>query len=313
MNSIPWILPVLLTIACSSQTKELPKQDVLVVGTKVSLTPPDGFVVSSQFPGFEQESLGASIMVTEIGGPFPEVSAGFSSPSGAAKRGMIVVDKQAVTINGHSGVLLRIKQNASGIEFLKWLLVFGDEKESVMVTAAFPKQFEDTLSGKMKASILTAKWNKELNVPFTEGLNFVVVEKGDLKFAKRISNLLLYSKGGIFPSKSVDNPVFVVGSSFSRFAIDEREKFAEKRITQSDTVQDIQIEQSSGVIIDDLRGYELSAKGKDVKSGELMVVYQVLLFEEQTYYIIQGLVSEKEKQDYLATFKDMARSFKRKK
>src|SRR5687767_7030540 len=105
MNSvIPWILPVLLIIGCNVQPKELPPPGILVVGTRISLTPPVGFVASSQFPGFEQASSGASIMVTEIAGPFSEVSAGFSSPSGAAKRGMIVVDKQAVTINGHEGV-----------------------------------------------------------------------------------------------------------------------------------------------------------------------------------------------------------------
>lgn len=44
-----------------------------------------------------------------------------------------------------------------------------------------------------------------------------------------------------------------------------------------------------------------------------MVVYQVMLFEQQTYFLIQGLISNRNRQPYLKVFKEMARTFKRKK
>lgn len=83
----PFISITLLTTVSFSQAQETPPQGTLVVGTRVSLAPPVEFIPSAQFPGYQQESTGASIMVTEIPGPFAEVSAGFARPSELAKRG----------------------------------------------------------------------------------------------------------------------------------------------------------------------------------------------------------------------------------
>ena len=47
-----------------------------VPGTSATLTPPDGFVEATRFPGFIKESTGSSIMISEIPGPYAEVTAG---------------------------------------------------------------------------------------------------------------------------------------------------------------------------------------------------------------------------------------------
>jgi hypothetical protein len=69
----------------------------------------------------------------------------------------------------------------------------------------------------------------------------------------------------------------------------------------------------SQVTVDNLSGYEIFAKGSDTESGNSLVVYQMVLYEDQSYYIMQGLVSTKLAQTYLPVFKEMARSFRRKK
>jgi len=297
-----------------SQAKEMPTQGPAVVGTRVSLKPPAGFIPSPQFPGYWLESLGSSIMVTELPVPFPIMSAGLANPSELmSKRGISLLNKQEVKVAGRSGLLVQAKQNAFGTEYLKWLLIFGDEKESVMITASFPKELGGELSKRMKASILTATWNREKNVSLTEGLNFTVDEKGELKIAKRIANLLMFTSSGIFPSKDVDAPVFIVGQSVSKVEIVNPEEFANARIRQTATITNFDIEQSNRVTIDNLNGYEIVAKGKDKASGQSMLVYQVLLFEEQSYYLMQGLVRDINRQPNLEIFKGMARTFKRKK
>lgn len=67
------------------------------------------------------------------------------------------------------------------------------------------------------------------------------------------------------------------------------------------------------VTIDNLSGYEILAKGKDTESSTPLTVYLVLLYEDQSYYIMQGLVSVKASETYVPVFKEMARSFKRRK
>lgn len=308
-----FLLIVLLVTSGLSQAKESPNQATPIVGTRVSLKPPAGFTPSSQFSGYWLESLGSSIIVTEFPGPFSEVSSGFSKPAELMKRGMSLLNKQEVKINGQRGVLVQVKQNAFGTEYLKWIVIFGDEKESVLVAATFPKEHENDLSERMRASILSASWDREKNISPTEGLSFTFSEKGELKLAKRIANLLTFTKSGIFPSKAVDDPIFIIGQAISKIEVDDVEGFAKSRIGKTASVTGIEIEQSNTVIIDNLNGYEIVARGKDLDSGQPMVIYQTMLFEGQSYYIMQGLISGKQRQKYLTVFKEMAGSFKRKK
>src|SRR5687768_6123448 len=109
-----FLLLGLFALTGFSQAQEPQKQGATVVGTKVSLKPPDGFTPSSQFPGYWLESLGSSIMITELPAPFAETSAGFSNPSELMKRGMSLLSKQEVKVNGYSGLLVQVKQNAFG-------------------------------------------------------------------------------------------------------------------------------------------------------------------------------------------------------
>lgn len=71
------------------------------------------------------------------------------------------------------------------------------------------------------------------------------------------------------------------------------------------------IESLKPVTIDGLNGYEILAKAKDIRSTTPMTIYQVVLYEGQGYYIMQGLVSTKAANAYVPSLKEMARSFKR--
>src|SRR5687767_10120007 len=122
-------LCLLLAVHCFSQTRTIPKQQIPVVGTRASMVPPDDFTASSHFPGFQQESTNASILVTEFPAPFSEASTGLSNPSMLSQTGMMLLEKQQVSVSGQAGILVRVMQKISGTDYLKWLLVLGDEKE----------------------------------------------------------------------------------------------------------------------------------------------------------------------------------------
>jgi hypothetical protein len=207
--------------------------------------------------------------------------------------------------------LVQLAQNAFGTDYIKWLLVFGDEKESVMIAASFPKEFENKLSEKMRTSVLSATWERGKNVSPTEGLNFTINEKGDLKLAKRFSNMLLFTAGGVIPRTSSDDPVFIVGQSISKIEISNTEGYARSRVYTTDGVTGVEIEQINKMTIDNLNGHEIVARGKDLKSGQPVVIYQVMLFESQSYYIMTGLIGDKQRQAYLTVFREMGGTFKR--
>jgi hypothetical protein len=276
------------------------------------MVPPDDFTASSHFPGFQQESTNASILVTEFPAPFSEASTGLSNPSMLSQRGMMLLEKQRVSVSGQAGILVRVMQKISGTDYLKWLLVLGDEKESLLITATFPKELERQLSEKLKASVLTAIWNREKVVGPTEGLNYSITEKGELRIAKRIANSLVYTKNGIFPSKDIDDPLFVIAQSLAKTNIANREEFAKGRVLRTAEVTAVEIENSKTTTIDTLNGYEILATAIDKESRLPMSIYQVVLFEEQSYFLMQGLVSRKNRQPFLKVFEEMTKTFRRK-
>jgi hypothetical protein len=307
-----FLIFILFIFNSCSNAQVSPKQnEAFVGGTRIKLTPPADFTPASQFSGYQLESRGSSIMITEIPGPFAETSAGFSNPSELKKRNMSVLNKQEVKLDGQTGLLLKVEQKAYETDFLKWLLVLGDEKETVIITATFPNMYEAELSEKLKASILTTTWDRKKSIIPTEGLSFTIEEKGELKLSKRVSNMLMFTKDGIFPSKDVNDPLFIIGQSISKTAIPDNEEYAKARVLQISQVKDIKIEQSDKITVDNLNGYEIVANGKDTKSGQPMLIYQVILFEEQNYFLVQGLAGNENRQANLEVFKQMARTFKR--
>ncbi|MCL4705858.1 hypothetical protein KJ068_11895 [bacterium] len=158
---------------------------------------------------------------------------------------------------------------------------------------------------------MTVTWDSEKSVSPTEGLSFTLSEKGEMKLAKRMANMLIYTKGGIMPAEGEDVPLFIIGQSISKVNVEDPESLAKLSLLRNDSVTDIEIEQSSKVLIDSLSGYEIIARGLDTKSGQPTTVFQTMLFEGQNYYIMLGMVGSEQRETYLSVFKEMAGSFRR--
>lgn len=163
----------------------------------------------------------------------------------------------------------------------------------------------------MRASLLTVTWDSEKSVSPTEGLSFTLSEEGEMKLAKRMANMLIYTKGGSMPAEGEDVPVFIIGQSIWKVSVEVPESLARLSLLQNDSFTDIEIEQSTKVLIDSLSGYEIIAKGLDAKSSQPSTVYQAMMFEGQNYYIMLGMVGDQQREIYLPVFKEMVGSFRR--
>jgi hypothetical protein len=295
----------------ATETPADPKAYTTVRGSKISLIKPDGFTAASTFPGFQQESSGASIVVTEIPGPYSKVTSGFNAAT-LKTREITLVSKENIQIDRYQGLLLQVNQPLDSRLFSKWITVFGDEQETVIVVATFPKDTAAKLSRSLKNTVLSAKWSRDKVVdPFAD-LKFGVTDTPNLKFAKRILNGLFYSKGGVFPLTAVNDPFLVVSEAISKVIVGDRQRFAEKRIGQVQQVKNLKIDSIQPISIGGLSGYEIIANATDIANDRPTTVYQVMLFEQQTYYIIQGLVGNSSKAKYLPEFQKIATSFRKK-
>ena len=278
-----------------------------VPGTRVTLDPPDGFIPSEQYPGYEQPDILASIVVSEIPGPVDRVSSSFTE-AGLANQGMTLLGTEDTTIDGRDARLVHATQKSAGTAFEKWLAVFGDDEHTVIVVATAPQPLPDGLGPALKRSVLSARWDPSLQISAFEGLPFRVTETASLKVAKRISNSVLLTEGGTDGPVAPADPLLVVATSLGEVQIDDIRAFARKRLSETAELVEVASLEGALLSLNGLSAYEITVDAADHKSGQLVTVYQLLAVEGERYFLIQGLVGRERAEEFLPQFREVARS-----
>lgn len=286
------------------------KQYVSFPAVGVKLVRPSGFDDAENFHGFQQSTTQASVMVVMIPGPFSEVTSGFNAGQ-LKKNGMTLHSKDNVEIDGKSGVLLGVTQNAYGTDFAKWILAIGNETQTSMVTATFPQTEGANLSEEMKAVVLSTKIDDTSATTTSADVGFAIAPSPKLKVVRGIGKMLIYTTDGTIPAKSRKDALFIAARSFSTVSVDDTRQFAVKRLFQTAHTKIGAVSYNNEITIDGLDGYEILAEGEDADSGTPLKVYQVLLYDDGSYILIQGLAGANVADDYLPEFKAMAQSLTR--
>lgn len=298
---------LLLIAACAANGQ----QPVTVPGTQVSIVPPPGWIASDTFTGFQNNSLGASIVVTDMNGaPYSQTTAGFTKEA-MAQRGMELISKSPATFGSYSGLFMVVRQVAGGETYAKWLVCFGDESRSVSVVATVKQALQDQVKNAAVTSIMSARIQTNATADQFAGLNFAVQAREPYKLAKRLQNTLLFTHKGQIPGPSPTSPLFVVGSSPGLPKITDQEAFAKNRAKQTETLTDINIYQSAKIALDELPGIQLMATATDTQTKTPMLLYQVILFDKDRYYLVQGIAEQKAQTEPPLWF-EMVKSFKHK-
>jgi hypothetical protein len=280
-----------------------------VLGTGVSMDPPAGFVASQRFPGFENDKKGASIVVTELPGPASKMQQGMTRDM-LATRGMTLIRSQPVKIGGTDALLIQVSQSADGTDFLKWMLVAGDARKTVMIVGTFPKAAAD-MSPPIKRAVLSASWGGEVKAQPYEGLPFRVDPTLALKLAGRVGNVLVFSESGSMGQGDAAQAILVVGSSISAVSITNVEQFAKDHASKTTQVSALRNIQGKALTLDGLPAYELVAEADDLKTMREVRMYQLVLADKTTYYLAQGFVSAGRGPAVMDRFREVARSFRR--
>jgi hypothetical protein len=282
-----------------------------VPGTRVSIVPPEGFQAAERFPGFIQKETNASIMVTEVPGPFAQVAAGLTA-AGLKSRDMVLIQKEPMRVGELDGFLVQVSQNAYGVRYLKWISVFGDERHTTMITASFPAELEPRLSGPLRQAVAAARVVSAPPAPQDpSGFTFELTPAEGLKAARRMGNSLILTRDGSYPAASPADPLMVAGASASQgLAIQNKRDFATARALSVASLKGIRIKETLPVTIAGLGGFEIRGRGIDKNSGEKMFFCQTMLFGPADYYLMLGLCRGAEQEKYLPVFRETANSFR---
>ena len=303
MKNILLVILLLTTFVTFGQTENR----VHVSGTKCSLIPPDGFVSASTFSGFQQVSSGASIMINEMPAPYQSIVESFTKEAFKAK-GMALKSTKTIEFNNSTATLIHVTQPANGTTYIKQMLVFGDEKVTVLVNGIYPEAAKD-LESSIKEALLSTEYSAEQNENPLDAATFTVdVEGTDFKLVKYMSGSLLYSIDGKIPTET---PTLIVGNSIAKVDPESHQKYAEERLKKFPRGESTVIMETKQITIDSLEGFEFIAEGVD-KNENKVLIYMVMLYDESgDYYIIVGQAKE-DREKYVEAFKKIAKTFHRK-
>lgn len=281
----------------------------------VTLLQPNGFTKADRFDGFGQEASQSSIMLTKLPAPYEEFIREFT-PARMKEQGWTVLSREAVTLGDLPGVLFQFEQLAVEVEFQKWAVVFGDASQTNLVVASYPKTLEATLSSAMKTSVMSTRRDASAPAPGAS-LPFEVTASANLKIAAEANKSLLFTKDGtIGKTPNPRDPLFVVAPSIAKVKIakdpDIRQITATRRLAQTSHTKEVIPTSMEPITVDGLDGFVGKGEGKDATSGVPIHIYQVMLFEDDAYILMVGIVGSENAEKYLPEFEAMARSFHRK-
>ncbi len=277
-----------------------------VTGTPLLIEAPAGFVPAATFPGFEMRDAAATLLVAELPAPFAVVSAGFTEEA-LLTQGMVLEERGARSFSDLPGELIRLQQNApNGVTYRKWLALFGDDERTFLVTAGVPLAKADELGPAMVKALDSIVWQRE-TVVGEEGLRFRMSGPKGLDHRQRFLNNLAWSE----PGSSSLAPTLVVGNSFLSPAATALEPFARLRLSQTREIRDLGEAEARPTHLDDLDAVELVARAKDAETGDPVIVYQVMAYDADIYFLIQGFAPEAKQQRWLKRFRAAADTFRR--
>lgn len=269
----------------SSETTAKPQR---VPGTRMTIVPPAGFAPATNFAGFIEPESNASLMLTEISAPFSKLSASYQAEP-MEKRGMILTASKSESLGNLLGLSIEFKQSMYGVNFNKYARLFGDENCCYLVLASVAEDTDPAIVKRLKEAMYSIAIDTNAKAPsLDEGLNFSIADGSILKKSRRLQNALIYKPDKVDAEKKT--AVLVVAPSIAAIKIDNPAEFALNRLKNIETMTDLKVDSERDITIDGLKGREIKASAKEIKSGAQSYVYQVMLFDTSGYYyIVQGL------------------------
>ncbi len=179
--------------ACVQSTQSSKQHAKTVIpGSHIYIEQPENFQTSKDFIGIESEHSLIQF-VDLVGGNYDLTTKSFTQ-NNFENKGMTVLDFQELSIDTYPAKLAILQENPDQ-KILQ--LVFGDNEFTVMAMA-FVEDTEKNKIEDIKEALLSIQYDKKRIIdPFEIAFFHIDDSKSTYKYAKTISNIFMYSKGGL--------------------------------------------------------------------------------------------------------------------
>ncbi len=274
-----------------------------VEGTKIYMIAPPNFTQTPQTIGFKQNDKENSIIIRESAGSYKSLVQTFMTENMTVK-GFKIVSQEKFMLNDYEAAFFKLTQKVHRTTFTKLLLFFGDSEYCVLSSAVFEQNNNSEFEAMMKKTLLSVAYREENEAePMPKGFRLDFKNSG-LVFARNISDAVIYSSDGSTSVNALTKNSFFAGSG--KNIRTDHEAFAAERL-QKQIKTELKIESKKTISIAGLQGVEIIASTTTAE-GKARSLFQTLLFQGETYYILYGSTTENNAAQ-IAVFQQLAKTF----
>lgn len=283
-----------------------------VVGTKVKIVPPQGFVASTSYLGFTHQIAGSSIVITEIAGDVNMNMIGFDSKQ-LFKTGVIVETETYYLIDDFNALLITGKQSAYGKVYKRIMLVIGDVNRTYLLSASILSNTSEKHVKEVTDALLSIIYSPKQESDIMDRFDFSVNTSGTiLKKGNLMLSSMTFTDDGSVPSATKEKTSFIVRKSTvsKPLTAEEKKTLGIKlfNLYPLEWEKDMSREPKD-ITIGKLKGYEIYCMGVNKELYKNELIYQVIIFNNNDYYVITGITYGKFEES-LSLFKQVAKTFK---
>ncbi len=225
-------------------------EPVFVPGSQVGLVPPPGFIPSDTFKGFSSPQESGSILIAELPAQAYDQVSGVSDAMWATK-GITVQSRTVLSIDGARAVLIKGRQNYSGIALKKWMMIIGFDDLTAMVTAQIPATVAKERQAAIESSLGTIQLRAALSLDQKlAALPFSIGATDTMRVTNVLAgNTILLTRGPKNIVEGAEQPMLIIARSFPRALAEgaTAEKVSRHSIGNIASLGDIAIERTTAI------------------------------------------------------------------
>ena len=259
-------------------------------GSRVSMTPPEGFAVASSFTGFQGPH--ASILIVEIpGAAFEAMRDGFTADA-LAKQGVTLESQEPVTDLPFKAHLFRGQQALKGMTIKKWLLLADGGGYTAIINVS--SDAADPLSeARVRAALATVRLQAAPVGDPLAALPFSIRPAARFTRSQALGGrgLVLMQSPPPPDGPSGDPGLTVTLLAEQSFPPDQRQAFTEQGVRSLKALRIGAVHDSRPIKVGEVDGWELSADAVGTSDNRAVRVWIVTLFSPKASYMLLAMAA----------------------
>jgi hypothetical protein len=276
-------------------------------GSRVGLSPPQGFTPSETFRGFEEKQSGSAILTLELPAQaYGDIEKAMTTAA-LRKQGVIVEKREAVPLKSGKGLLFIGHQDSDGKTMRKWILLGSTPPVTALVTVLVPATAQATYSDAAIRGALSTVEVRE-TVPVDEQMTllpFRLDEFGGMRPLRVIGpNTLVLTSGSKDTLDATEQSLLVVSvAPGGPEEAPQRDNFARNLFTGYAGLKDIHILGTDLIRLAGQQTHQLMAEAKDTKSDNDVKIVQWVRFGSGAYIRFLGIARADDWSDAFPRFR----------